>query len=232
MGASHTGADDVVELGARGRWERRILVTPWLEAGDDLEAIVEEACHPHLVVGTDHVVVVTEKVVSIAAGLAVDVSDIDVGGLARFLSARIRPRGDSLALAVPEKMQWVIDTVGPVRVVIAAFVSALTRPLRVSGAFYAIAGRNARSVDGVRGVYPETLLPPLDRDTARAWTDRFAARLGSPTSIIDYNDRGGSIRSAVGVSRSLVAALVSDNPLGSRDMSTPVAVFTRLPDSN
>ena len=231
MEASGTSDGDVVDLGSRGRWQRRVLVTPWLEHDDDLEAIVRDTCAPHLVDGAEQFVVVTEKVVSIAADLAVDVAEIDVGGLARFLAARIRPRGDSLALAVPEKMQWVIDTVGPVRVIVAALASAITRPFRVSGAFYAIAGRNARSVDGVRGVYPETLLPPLDRGTASAWTDRFVSVLGTPTSIIDYNDRGGSIRSAVGVDRSLVTALVSDNPLGSRDMSTPVAVFTKLSDA-
>jgi len=230
VGASETSDGDVVDRGARGRWDRHILATPWLERGDDLEEVVRSACALHLSSGAEQFVVVTEKVVSIAADLAVDVSEIEVGGLARFLAARIRPRGDSLALAVPEKMQWVIDTVGPVRVVVAALASAITRPFGVSGAFYAIAGRNARSVDGVRGVYPETLLPPLDRETARTWTDRFVAVLDTPTSIIDYNDRGGSIRSAVGVDRSLVAALVSDNPLGSRDTSTPVAVVTRLPD--
>lgn len=206
-----------------------MLTTDWIDGDDDLVAIVDHACRPHLVGDAQQIVIVTEKVVSIAAGLAIDAGEVRVGRLASLLSKRIRPQGDSLALAVPEKMQWVIDEVGRSRVLLAALASAVTRPFGVRGAFYFVAGTNARAVDGVRGVYPNTLLPPLDRSRARTWTRRLERTLGASVAIIDYNDRGGSVRACGrGVSKQLVGALVADNPLGSRDESTPVAVLTRL----
>ena len=220
----------VVETESFGRWQRNVVATPWVSADHDLVALVACATRPHLSDGATQIVVVTEKVVSIAAGLAVDTEGVHVGRLATVLSKRIRPRGDSLALAVPVKMQWVIDRVGRPRIIAAAVASAITRPFGVTGAFYAIAGRNARSVDGVRGEYPRTLLPPLDPRQGREWVRRLEQRLECPVAIIDYNDRGGSVRACGGAtSKRQVASLVADNPLGSRDESTPVAVLTKLP---
>lgn len=219
---------DRVDLGRLGRWQRHVITTPWFQVGDDLPELVVGAVEEHRTGDGEQFVVVTEKVVSLAAGLAVDAADISVGRLATFLAARIRPQGDSLALAVPEKMQWVIDDIGRPRVLLASLVSAVTRLVGIRGGFYAVAGNSARSVDGVRGVYPNTLIPPLDRRASTAWCARLSHAARLPLAIIDYNDRGGTVRAvSPGLDMALVKAAVADNPLGSRDESTPVAVITR-----
>ncbi len=213
-----------IDLGPRGRWTREVVSTPWLEPGDDLAAVVAE----HVVPLRDGAafVVVTEKVVSLAAGLGVAATDITVGRTARFLSRRVRPRGDSLALSVPEKMQWVLDEVGVPRVLAAAVVSGATRRFTRAGLFYRIAGERARSVDGVRGAYPHTLLPPLTADLGATWCERISRRVGLPVAIVDMNDRGGSVRAtSPGLDADLVAAIVADNPLGAGRAGTPIAVI-------
>lgn len=216
-----------VDLGERGVWNRVVVPTPWLDTGDDVVRTVSDATAD--LRNDAAFVAVTEKVVALAAGLAVDATTIRVGRLARFLAGRVRPRGNSLALSVPEKMQWVVDEVGVARICLAAFASAVTRPFGYDGAFYRIAGENARSVDGVRGAYPDTILPPLSPELARRWCDRFEATLGVPVAIIDLNDRGGSVRmTSPALDRRLVADVMSDNPLGSGRRSTPVAVIRRV----
>lgn len=217
----------VIDLGDRGRWRRRVFSVPWIGLDDDVLAVVRSALPPRIEPGG--FVAVTEKIVAIAAGITIDAGEIDVSPLARYLAGRIRPRGDSLALSVPEKMQWVRDEVGLPRLLLAAACSAVTRPFGISGAFYAIAGEKARSVDGVRGMYPSTLIPPLPRGVAANWCSRLSGVCGAPVAIVDLNDRGGSIRAcSPGLARSLVSELMAGNPLGARDDATPLAVLEPL----
>ena len=62
---------------------------------------------------------------------------------------------------MPEKMEYVVRTIGRGRVVAAATCGALTRPLGMRGAFYLLAGPLARDVDGGRPPYEDLLFPPL-----------------------------------------------------------------------
>lgn len=222
------GADEVVVDGIR--WSRTIHRTPWVTVGDDLADVVATATAGAIRPGD--VVVVTEKVAIVAHGVTIPAADVRVSRLARRLAGSVRPRRGSLALSIPEKMQWVIDEVGRPRVLLAAAVSALTRPLGISGAFYLVAGFRARAIDGMRGAYPDELLPPLDRSHARSIAARLARTVGAPVAIVDINDRGGSVRARTSdaPSERVLRRVLADNPLGSRDESTPVAVLRRSPD--
>ena len=202
------------------KYLRLPLHTPWLEPTDDLVLALKESlklARPGDTVG------VSEKVAILLTGRTVDISTVQPGRIARFLAAHVRPRTDSKGLAVPEKMEYVVRTVGMRRIIPAVIGSAVTRPLGMHGTFYRVAGSIARDVDGGRPPYEDVLFPPLDSKVAQKICADLERALDIGASIVDLNDYGGSIRavSPRSLSEETLAAVLSDNPLGQRLTSTP-----------
>jgi hypothetical protein len=202
------------------KYLRLPIYTRWLDESDDLVLALKDnlkLARPGDTVG------VSEKVVILLTRRTVDISTMQPGRLARFLAAHVRPRTDSKGLAVPEKMEYVVRTVGLKRVIPAAIGSAVTRPLHVRGTFYRMAGPVARDVDGGRPPYEHVLFPPLDTKVAQKICADLEGALDIGVSIVDLNDFGGSIRgiSPRSLSEKTLAAVLSDNPLGQRLTSTP-----------
>jgi F420-0:gamma-glutamyl ligase len=202
------------------KYLRLPLHTRWFDESDDLVLVLKESlklARPGDTVG------VSEKVAVLLTGRTVDISTMQPGRLARFLAAHVRPRTDSKGLSVPEKMEYVLRTVGLRRVIPAAIGSALTRPLRMRGTFYRVAGPIARDVDGGRPPYEHVLFPPLEPKVAQRICADLERALDIGVSIVDLNDFGGSIRavSPRSLSEKTLLAVLSDNPLGQRLTSTP-----------
>ena len=202
------------------KYRRLPLHTRWLDATDDLVLALKDSlrlARPGDTVG------VSEKVAILLTGRTVDISTVQPGRIARFLAAHVRPRTDSKGLAVPEKMEYVVRTVGLRRIIPAVIGSAVTRPLGMHGTFYRVAGSIARDVDGGRPPYEAVLFPPLDNKVAQKICADLERALDIGVSIVDLNDYGGSIRavSPRSLSEETLAAVLSDNPLGQRLTSTP-----------
>ena len=143
------------------KYLRLPLHTRWLDETDDLVLALKEyleLARPGDTVG------VSEKVVILLTGHTVDINTVQPGRLARTLARYVRPRGEhARGLSVPEKMEYVIRTVGLRRIIMAVIGSAVTRPLGMHGTFYRLAGPVARDVDGgPHTPYEHVLLPPLD----------------------------------------------------------------------
>ena len=208
----------------RERYDRTVVCTPWLTAGVDLVELLRSTVVERLQPGD--VVAITEKVVVVTTGRGIPAATVRPGRLATFAARHIRPIGDSRGLSIPEKMQLVIDMVGPWRVILAGAVAAATRPLGLHGPFFVIAGYIARSMDGMRPPYGDVLLPPLSPRTARSIAEQLATEIGHPVAIVDINDRGGSVRTVAGsaMPKRRLAAVLADNPLGQRDQGTPIVV--------
>jgi F420-0:gamma-glutamyl ligase len=209
------------------RYDRTVVCTPWLTVGVDLAELVRNTVGERLHPGD--VVAITEKVVVVTTGRGIPASMVRPGRLATFAARHIRPIGDSRGLSIPEKMQLVIDMVGPGRVILAGAVAAATRPLGIRGPFFVVAGYIARSMDGMRPPYGDVLLPPLPPRIARSIAGQLATEIGQPVAIVDINDRGGSVRAVAGsaMSKRRLAAVLADNPLGQRDQGTPIVVVHR-----
>ncbi|HXV93679.1 MAG TPA: coenzyme F420-0:L-glutamate ligase [Pseudonocardia sp.] len=224
-------SDVEVEAGGR-RWRRVLLRTPWLGEDDDLGAVVADALAGVRCGGPrpGDVVAIAEKVAVVTSGRAVDADVVRPGPLAHLLARAVRPVGDSRGLSLPRKMQYVVAEVGRPRVVLAALAAALTRPFGRRGVFYRVAGDVARDLDGLRGAYPQTLLPPLRPAEAALLGHHLASRLGRVVAIVDVNDRGGSVRSvsAGGPDPGVVLAALVDNPHGDEAASTPVVLLRPL----
>lgn len=207
------------------RYDRALISTPWLGPDDDLATVlqsgVEEIHRP------DDTVFVSEKVAVLLTGHAVPADTVQVGRLARWVAAGVRPVGSSRGLSVPEKLQYVLDHTGTTRVLMAALSTAVTRPFGKHGTFYEVAGTLARDLDGMRPPYEGLLLPPLDAAEAMHLSEQLEARIGAGVAIVDINDRGGSVRAAS--SRALppdvIYEVLRDNPLGQRDQSTPLGLI-------
>jgi hypothetical protein len=198
------------------------LHTRWLNATDDLALALKE--HLSLARPGD-TVGVSEKVAILLTGRTVDIETVRPGRVARMLAAHVRPRGEhARGLSVPEKMQYVIRTVGLGRIILAAVGAAVTRPFGMRGNFYRIAGPVARDVDGgPHTPYEHVLLPPLDTELAQGICADLERALDIGVSIVDLNDFGGSIRavSPRSLSAETLAEVLSDNPLGQHLTSTP-----------
>jgi hypothetical protein len=202
------------------RYLRLPLRTRWLNEADDLVLALKESLNlarPGDTVG------VSEKVIILLTGQTVNINTVQPGRLARMLARHVRPRTDSRGLAVPEKMEYVVRTVGLRRIIPATIGSAVTRPLGMHGTFYRIAGPVARDVDGGRPPYEHILFPPLDAKVAQGICADLERAVDIGVSIVDLNDFGGSIRavSPRSLSQGTLAAVLRDNPLGQRLTSTP-----------
>jgi hypothetical protein len=204
------------------RYLRLPLHTEWLDETDDLVLALKESLK---VARPGDTVGISETVTILLTGRTVDINTVQPGWLARFLARYVRPRGEhARGLSVPEKMQYVIRTVGLRRIIAATIGSAVTRPLGMHGTFYRIAGPIARDVDGgPHTPYEHILLPPLDTKVAQAICADLERALDIGVSIVDLNDFGGSIRavSPRSLSAKTLAAVLSDNPLGQHRTSTP-----------
>ena len=212
-----------------GRWYRRFPIrTSWLQPGDDLTAVLREACSDTCPGDT---IAISEKVVVLLTFRTISIASVRVSRLARLLARSVRPREGSRGISVPEKMQYVLDQVGWPRMCAASAASAVTRRLGIGGIFYRVAGSVARDVDGGRPPYEERLIPPLPRLEAAMMCADLEALFGVGVAIVDLNDYGGSIRatSPNSIPAATLARVLADNPLRQRLTGTPIAVVRPLP---
>jgi hypothetical protein len=176
-------------------------------------------------------VAVSERMVAITQGRSHPMSEIRPRRLARFLVRFVTRPGYGIGLGTPETMQLAIDEVGAPRILLAALVSALTKPLGIHGLFYRIAGPQAGAIDGPTSY----TIPPYNQAATLGPRDphgaarSLAAALDRPVAIIDANDAGCKVLGASpGLDRRLVTRLFADNPLGQSREQTPICVVRRV----
>jgi hypothetical protein len=202
---------------------RAPIPTRWLDATDDLVQALHDYLPPLM---PDDTVVVSEKVTILLTGRVVPVTAARPGRVARTLARFVRPPAESYGLSVPEKMQFVVQSIGAWRVLGAAALSALTRPMGMRGAFYRVAGPVARDVDGAVPPYEDLLFPPLREQDAEMLCGQLEDALGVGVCIADLNDFGGHIRavSLLALPAPVLSQVLADNPLGQRLTGTPFGV--------
>ncbi|MBI4142575.1 HD domain-containing protein [Candidatus Uhrbacteria bacterium] len=225
--------------------------THLVTAADDLLALVRQYALPHLKPGD--LLAISERIVAIVQQRAFRLADIHPSRWATFLARFVHKSPYGIGLARPETMELAIREVGLPRLLFAAAIAALTKPLGLRGMFYRIVGRNINAIDGpCEYTLPIPFSPPSKKGgagggaradasgSAQGFGERYAKlgpkdparvaehlarEVGVDIAIIDANDLGVNVLGvSEGVDRSFVRAAFKDNPLGQTNEQTPMAI--------
>ena len=218
------------------RYLRLPLKTRLIENGDNLMALLTEYAAPHLQKGD--LLFVSEKVVCVTQGRMVPIKDVQTTALARFLAKRVRnhvgtPQFRGYGHGTAPAMQLLIEEAGIPRVLFAAFVAALTRPLGIKGAFYYLVGKQAKSIDCPMSFTLEPYTDyakkaPLEPNSV---AKEMKKRFGVESVIVDANYRGAFSlgKSTSTISEKFIRALLHDNPAGQDSEMTPFFIIRKAP---
>ncbi|MSU74348.1 F420-0--gamma-glutamyl ligase [Candidatus Kaiserbacteria bacterium] len=216
------------------RYLRLPVKTRLIQPSDNLIELLREYAVPHLQSGD--MLFVSEKIVCICQNRMIRRDAVKTSWLARLLASKVRnyegtPEFRGLGHGTAPAMQLVIEEAGYLRVLFATAVSAVTRPLGISGAFYLIIGKQAKSVDCPMSwtIEPYTEYAkraPLEPDNvARELRDTF----GVEVVIVDANYRGAFSlgKSTSAITEKFIRELLRDNPAGQDSEMTPFFLIRR-----
>jgi hypothetical protein len=208
--------------------------TPLITEKDNLMAVVEKYVGPHLQSGD--VLFVSEKVVAVTQGRIINMNQIKPTKLARFLARHIHNNYGTkdfkgFGHGTPMAMQLFIEEAGCPRVIFAAGVAAITRPLGIKGAFYYICGKRAKSIDCpmsfliLEYAHYAKLAPNDPQGVAKEIKEKF----GCETVILDANYRGAFSlgKTTRAISEKFIEKAFRDNPAGQSDEMTPFLILRK-----
>ncbi len=213
-------------------WARYPIKTHVIERGEDIVSVVER--YVKGLIKDGDMVFVSEKVVAISQGRAFPIEEIKPSFWAKFLSKFVTRSPYGIGLGSPWTMELAIREAGLFRILLGAFVSALTKPFGIRGLFYKVVGKSIASIDGPT---PYTLppynryakLPPKDPDKI---AKEISKRLNCIVVIIDANDLGVSVLglSHKDINVDFVKKVFRDNPIGQSTEQTPICIVRRIED--
>jgi hypothetical protein len=214
------------------KYIRHAIKTHYIQAGkDNYIDIINQYVVPLYKPGD--IVSISEKIISICQNRIVYKKDIKVSRLAYFLSKYVHQTSAGEAVGNPYKMQLAINAAGVFRVIMAAFVAAITRPFGIRGLFYKIAGRNVASIDGFEtdgfiDYLDMCILPPEEPNKV---CNDIREKAGIKCMIVDANDLGVEILGAcddIGYNKQQLIKLIIDNPACQEDQKTPLVLIREI----
>lgn len=178
------------------------------------------------------IVVIAESGLAISQGRAIPEDKIRVGIIAKLLWRYVEKVPYGVGLRSPESMQCAINEAGTLRILIAAFFSALTKPFGIKGIFYRIAGKKPAMIDAAH----TTPIEPFDKcvilgpDKPDAVAQSLKARFGVEFAVMDVNDIGGSwvVGNSGGIPVRKLQEIMKINPLGQGEEMTPICIVRGL----
>ncbi len=188
-------------------------------------------------------VVVSEKVVAIAQGRSYFIWEIKPTFAAKLLARFVKKTPYGIGLGSPWTMQLAINEVGLARILLAAVVSAATKPFGLKGIFYQIAGREAAAIDGPTeySLYPSNVSAKLGPKDPEKVAEEIHEEITNAqelrtnlknnnflgVAIIDANDLGQNVLSnTTTLNNQLIEKIFSDNPMGQADEQTPLTLVS------
>ncbi len=207
-------------------YERIPIHTHVIKEGDDIIDVVVKYASPHL--KENDILFISERVVAITQGRAFPIKDIHPSRLAKFLVKFVHKSPYGIGLGSEWTMELAIREAGAVRILFAAFCSAITKPLGMRGVFYKVVGKNINAIDGPCSY----TLPPFNEyaKLGPANPNRVAreitAKIKNQCVIIDANDLGVNVlgRSDKKITDAFCGSVFKDNPLGQTTEQTPLCI--------
>ncbi len=218
------------------RYLRLPIKTRLIKVGDNLINLLEEYVAPHIVPGD--LLFVSEKIVCITQGRVIHRDAVKTSWLARLLAGKVRnyagtPQFRGLGHGTAPAMQLLIEEAGDPRTLLAAAVSAITRPLGIGGAFYYLVGKQAKSIDcpmswTIEEFKDYAKRAPHDPDGV---AKRIKETFGVETIIVDANYRGAFSlgKSTSAITEKFIRELLADNPAGQDSEMTPFFIIRKAP---
>ena len=176
--------------GRNGRsYDRWAIQTHFVEVGESQAELVRRYVLPLAQPGD--LLAFGAKVMAMCTRNVKTKDEVHPGFFARFMSRFAGINSTGVGMHEPYKLQMVIDMCGLPRVLLASFVSAITRPFGVKGLFYKICGQGVGGIDGfyfrssferyktmglINPPNPVELCDQLEKDT------------GIPVVLMDAND--------------------------------------------
>lgn len=210
------------------KYRRLAIKTHVITEKDTMTEVAEKYAKP--LIEENDILFITEKIVGCTQGRAIPIKDIKPRPLAKLLCKFVLRTPYGIGLAMPETMEMALRECGTVRILFAAFVSAIGKLIGKRGWFYKIAGEKARAIDGpcdcTLPPYNECVsLAPAEPDTV---AEEVSNSLGGVGVIVtDINDLGGNILGAYpqSIDRDLMVRILKDNPLGQSHEQTPMGII-------
>jgi hypothetical protein len=216
------------------RYLRLPIKTPLITTADSLDDLLAKYVAPHLLSGD--ILFISEKVVCITQGRIIKSDEVRTSWLARFLSSKVQshvgtPQFRGLGHSTAPAMQLLIEEAGYPRTLLAAAVSAVTRPIGIKGAFYYLVGKQAKSIDCPMSWTIEEFkdyakrAPANPNGVAREIKEKF----GAETVIVDANYRGAFSlgKSTRAITEKFIQKLLRDNPAGQDSEMTPFFIVRK-----
>jgi hypothetical protein len=225
--------DRGIITGNDGKQYRRFAVqTHFVEVGESDTALVEKYIRPLHQKGD--VLSFGAKVMCMCSGNVRTRDQVKPGFFANLMWRFAGINSTGVGMHEPYKLQLVIDMVGLPRVLLAAFLSAITRPFGVKGVFYRVCGKGVGGIDGFyfRSSFKRyhelaTINPPNPGELC----DKLAKETGIPVVLMDANDLQ---RDQLGKSKDFpltdeqIQDAMRDNPSGQGDELTPLILIRPL----
>lgn len=211
-------------------FDRLPIKTHVITSGDDIVDVCKKYCSEYLKEGD--LIFVSEKIVAISQGRSFFIKDIKPSKLAKFLVKFVHKSPYGIGLGSPWTMQLAIKEAGVLRMLFAAFISAITKPFGLKGMFYRVVGNDINAIDGPCSY----TLPPYN-ECAKLGPEKpnkvaieIRDSLGYDVVIIDANDLGANVlgRSSKRLTDEFCKKVFKDNPLGQTKEQTPLCVVRRI----
>ena len=214
------------------RYQRYAVQTHFVEVGESQAALVEKYIRPLYQEGD--VLSFGAKVMCMCSGNVRTRDQVKPGFFAKLMWRFAGINSTGVGMHEPYKLQLVIDMVGLPRVLLAAFLSAITRPFGIKGVFYRVCGKGVGGIDGFyfRSSFKRyhelaTINPPNPNELC----DALAEETGIPVVLMDANDIQ---RDQLGKSKDFpltdeqIQDAMRDNPSGQGDELTPLILIRPL----
>ena len=201
---------------------------------DKLPSLMWDYVLEHLLPGD--LVFISEKIVAITQNRIIRIRDIKPSRIARFLAKRVgnhrhtdnfRGFGHGTSMG----MELFVQEAGYARVIFAAAVAAVTRPLGIKGLFYRICGKRAKSIDCPMSfsLWPYlqyAKLAPLD---PMGVAEQIRGQLDHHVVIVDANYRGvfSLGKSNKKIPERFIQEVFRDNPAGQSEEMTPFFIVRK-----
>ena len=215
------------------RYDRFAIHTHFVQRRESQAELVRRYVLPLYKEGD--VLAFTAKVMAMCTDNVKTKDEVHPGFWAKLLAPFAGINSTGVGMHEPYKLQLVIDICGLPRVLLAAIVSAVTRPFGVHGLFYKICGKGVAGIDGFYfrssfDLYKEMAL--INPSNPVELCDALYRETGVPTVLMDANDFDqNQLGKCNGfpLTDDQIQDALRDNPCGQGDELTPLILIRPLP---